>query len=72
MELVAKSNGAQTSGCDDKKFKTDYPTADSNEKALKYLKGSIKAGKEILSVAKGKTDQAIRRKGPQNLNPRER
>lgn len=72
VELISKSNGAHTAGCDGQAFKIVGAKAHSNTIALKFLRDSIKATKEILSVAKGKTDQAVYRKGSQGLQLRER
>jgi retron-type reverse transcriptase len=71
--LVAESHGRFTAGYDKKAFKAlpkIYSTR-SNKTALTYLEPKIKRIKEILSIAKGRTDQVIRRKGIENLNHRD-
>ena len=72
VEMVSKSNGAHTCGCDGQAFKIVGTKASSDSKALKNLSGSIKGANKILSIAKGKTDQAIHRKGLTGLQSRER
>lgn len=72
VEMVSKSNGAHTCGCDGQAFKIVGTKASSDSKALKNLSGSIKGAKKILSIAQGKTDQAIHRKGLLGLQSRER
>ncbi|ODV57793.1 uncharacterized protein ASCRUDRAFT_73120 [Ascoidea rubescens DSM 1968] len=43
----------------------------TKDQALRYLKRELEVMHQYISIAKGKTDQAIRRKGAKNLNDRE-
>ena len=72
IELVSKNKGATTSGVDNKKFMPVMGKATDNEKAKSNLnKRRLKLIND-LSIAKGRVDQAIRRKGINNLSQREK
>jgi retron-type reverse transcriptase len=70
---IAQTTGRFTPGFDKKAFKTvpAKSTLRSKISALSYLEPRIREMKEILSIAKGKTDQVIKRKGKQNLSRRD-
>lgn len=72
VEFVAMSHGACTSGCDGLAFKKDVQLAKTDREGLRKLSRHIKVTKEICSIAKGKTDQAIGRKGLEGLSEREK
>jgi retron-type reverse transcriptase len=72
--LLIGNQGSTTPGSDKKAFKL-IPTISSTKSkkaALTYLDSRIIKIKNILSIAKGKSDQVIRRKGLSELNPRDR
>lgn len=71
IEKLSKNPGSTTPGIDGICFKPVPSAANSTKKALNALKHRIEFLKDKLSLAKGKTDQAIRRKGLKGLNPRE-
>ena len=85
IEILSKNSGSATPGVDKVCFKLPYGAdfatrtnalfgpgaADSPNKALDALKDRIEFLKDKLSLAKGKTDQAMRRKRLKGLNPRE-
>lgn len=72
VEFISKSNGRTTPGIDGASFKPlpiiAIPTTKEAALNVKYTRELIKKLKSDLSQAKGKTDQAIRRKGIENLN----
>ena len=72
VELISKSNGRTTPGIDGISFKSlpiiALPTSKEAALNVKYIRDLITKLKSDLSLAKGKTDQAIRRKGLRNLN----
>lgn len=70
---LSDTQGRFTPGFDKKAFKpipSKY-TMKSKTTALNYLEPRIRRIKEIISIAKGKTDQVIRRKGLLKLNRRD-
>ena len=85
IEILSQNSGSATPGVDKVCFKLPYGAdfatrtnalfgpgaADSPNKALDALKDRIEFLKDKLSLAKGKTDQAMRRKRLKGLNPRE-
>jgi len=66
---IGQTTGRYTPGFDKRAFKAvpTKSTLRSKVSALSYLEPRIREIKEILSIAKGKTDQVIRRKVKQNL-----
>lgn len=68
VELIAKSKGKNTPGIDDIKYLPKYQEVKSEDAALKLLTPFINQLKFDISLAKGKTDQVIRRKGLEELN----
>lgn len=71
IEELSLLPGSATPGIDGICFKPVPAAEDSTNKALKALKDRSEFLKDKLSLAKGKTDQAIKRKGLQGLQPRE-
>ncbi len=71
IEKLSKNPGSAIAGIDGACFKPVPSATNNTNKALKVLKNRIEFLKDKLSLAKGKTDQAINRKGLKNLNPRE-
>ncbi|BEI31791.1 putative groupII intron reverse transcriptase /maturase (mitochondrion) [Bryopsis sp. KO-2023] len=71
IEELSKMPGSATPGIDGVCFKPVPAATHSTNKALKALKDRSEFLKDKLSLAKGKTDQAIKRKGLQGLQPRE-
>jgi len=69
---IAQTTGRYTPGFDKRAFKTvpTKSTLRSKVSALSYLEPRIREIKEILSIAKGKTDQVMRRKVKQKLGER--
>jgi retron-type reverse transcriptase len=72
--MIEESHGRFTAGADKKAFKVVPKkfTIKSRKTALTYLTPRIEDVRKILSIAKGKTDQVIKRKGISNLNYRDR
>lgn len=68
VNLLFNTNGVTTPGIDDVKVKHVLTQTDKPEKALKILENRIKYLKIEISLAKGKTDQAINRKTLEGLN----
>lgn len=72
VEFISKSNGGMTPGIDGVAFKPlpiiALPTSKEAALSVKYARDLIKKLKYDLSLAKGHTDQAIHRKGLENLN----
>lgn len=72
VELVSISEGHETPGIDNRYFLTVPRITKSKTDALKYLNGLIKKLKYDVSLSKGAINQAIQRKGLDNLNNREK
>lgn len=72
IENISHSNGRYTPGVDGKCFKTLPRKAKNEEEAIKSLEQIIRNVKFIISTAKGKTDQAIARKGLAKLTEHEK
>lgn len=72
VHLISRSSGRFTPGVDAKAFRI-IPTykGDNSKKASNATNSLTKKLKYLLSTIKGKTDQAINRKGKCNLNKRE-
>lgn len=71
VERCANSNGAETPGADGLAFKPNMPPITEEADAVAYLEPRYRNINRLLSLAKGKNDQAIRRKGIDGLTPRE-
>lgn len=72
IELLSHNSSSIIAGVDGVKF-SQIPIAIYTKKiALRFFVGRIKFLKKELSIAKGKTDQAIKRKGLKNLNETEK
>jgi retron-type reverse transcriptase len=72
IELVSLSSGGTTPGIDGASFQKIAAKTDTKIRATRILSEEIANLKEIISVAKGKTNQAIQRKGIKGLSERER
>ena len=72
VERCSKGNGCETPGTDGEHFKPVPRAALNAEQATNILQQEIENAKRTLSMAKGKTDQAIKRKTITGLNARER
>jgi len=72
IELISLGSGSTTPGIDKLAFKKIAAKASTKERALKILSEEIDKLKQNVSLAKGKTNQAIQRKGLINLNSREK
>ena len=72
VERCSRGNGCETPGTDGEHFKPVPRAALNAEQATNILHHEIGNAKKILSIAKGKTDQAIKRKTTIGLNARER
>ena len=72
VELIASHEGRQTAGVDGLKFIAVPGKAKNEEQAIRVLAKVIYRAKEIISIAKGKTDQTIARKSKENLTTREK
>jgi retron-type reverse transcriptase len=70
--MLIRNSGSATPGVDNKAFKNNRAKTDHTKAALKSSQQRLQEIKGILGLAKGKTDQAIRRKGLSNLSQRER
>lgn len=68
VELTQKTNGAGTPGMDGIFFKPIARQFESDDAARVYLEAEFGQLKELLSLASGKTDQSISRKGVEGLN----
>lgn len=62
VEILSKNNGSMTAGVDNIKFLSIERKVETIEDAFRVLKNKIKKIKIELSLARGKTDQVIRRK----------
>lgn len=73
-ELTEKTNGAQTPSVDGIAFKKipKLFSSDQEDEAREYLSDRYNKLREIISLQKGRTDQAIQRKGLNKLNFSER
>lgn len=73
VQLISKTNGAQTPGMDNQAFKTKTSLFDEKEivSARLYLESRYNYYKRIVSLYSGRNDQTIQRKGIENLNLRE-
>lgn len=71
IQELSKMPGSATPGIDGVCFKPVPGATNSTNKALKALKDRSEFLKDKLSLAKGKTDQVIKRKGAHGLGPRE-
>jgi retron-type reverse transcriptase len=72
IDNIANSSGKYTPGADNACFKLILRKAKNKEDAIQVLYAIIKTAKTIISIAKGKTDQAIARKGIGKLTEREK
>src|SRR4030095_3635942 len=72
IDEITHSEGRFTPGVDNVCFKAELRKAKSEEDALKILESKIIKAKHIISIAKGKTDQSIARKGINHLSEREK
>ena len=72
VERCSEGNGRETPGTDGEHFKPVPRAALNAKQATNILQHEIGNAKKILSIAKGKTDQAIKRKTITGLNARER
>jgi RNA-directed DNA polymerase len=72
IELTLLNTGSTTAGVDGKRYQRVRMKVNSKTKALISLKEQRTYLKNMINLSKGKTDQAIRRKGIRNLNDRER
>lgn len=72
IEILSNNKGSTTAGVDLKAFKAVPYETETTKQALLSLQGEIKKMKADLSIYKGKTDQAIKRKGIEKLNSREK
>nr|WAK85005.1 hypothetical protein and HNH endonuclease [Amicula sp. isolate GU52X-4 cfCalB7] len=72
VELVSTLNGSETPGIDGSHFRSIPTTFKTKSAALKYLNNLIKKLKYDISLSKGYTNQAIQRKGFDELNSREK
>lgn len=73
VELIAKTHGKHTPGVDNVAFKRIPALSNTKTRndAEDFLSPRLKSLKNILSIAKGKTDQAINRKGIPQLTKTE-
>ena len=71
VELTSKSSGAKTAGCDGVAFRGESSTKGKSAAITKLSKEEEQL-KSRITLAKGKLSQAIRRKGVEKLNNRER
>jgi retron-type reverse transcriptase len=71
-EMTEKTNGAKTPSVDGISFKKVPRLFSQKEEAREYLSKRYKKLSEIISNQKGRTDQAIQRKGLNKLNSSER
>lgn len=72
IELVSVTSGATTSGIDGLSFQKIAARTDTKTRAIKILNDEIVRLKREISLAKGKTNQVIQRKGLSKLNEREK
>jgi retron-type reverse transcriptase len=74
VELTQLTNGAKTASVDGIAFKSKGKLFEKgeNREAKEYLANKYKNLRRILSIAKGNTDQSIKRKGLAGLNKREK
>ena len=72
IELVSKNTGSTTPGVDGEKLEAVPGEAKDSNRARRILKERIEELKNKESRAKGRTDQAIRRKGIEGLTSREK
>lgn len=72
VDEISRSEGRLTPGVDKKAFRTIPRSPSNREEALIILQPIIDLLKRTISISEGKTDQAIKRKGPENLNEREK
>lgn len=71
VELVSVSKGRETPGVDNLCFLTVPRAVKTKTNALEYLKDLIRKLKYDINLSQGATNQAIQRKGLDNLNTRE-
>lgn len=71
IEILSKNSGSTTPGVDEIVFKNNRAKTDQKGRALIRLKDEINEIINKLGLAKGKTDQAIKRKGYKRLHQRE-
>ena len=69
---MSRNSGATTGGVDEKAFVRIHQFVDSKNRALRVLDKRLEKMQGDINLAKGKTDQAIRRKGLIDLGPREK
>jgi retron-type reverse transcriptase len=72
IELVSKSLGSSSPGVDGIAFQKVSAKTDNRQRANRILSEEIANLKQKISLAKGKTNQAIQRKGINKLNEREK
>lgn len=72
VELTQKTNGAFTPGIDGVSFETVGKHFEDKETAKEYLSAEYKKLKDLVSLASGKTNQSISRKGIGGLTAREK
>jgi len=71
IELISRSSGSLSPGIDGVTFHKVAANANSKQRASNILSPKIDKLKQIISLAKGKTNQSIERKGIKNLTERE-
>lgn len=71
IDSIANSGGKYTAGADNVCFRAVIRKAKNKDDAIYILRSIIKIAKTTISIAKGKTDQAIARKGLEKLTERE-
>jgi len=71
LEMLTRNSGSTTPGVDNKAFKSKKAKVNNTKAALNRSKKHLDDIKRTLGLSKGKTDQAIRKKGLGNLSQRE-
>ena len=71
IELISRSSGSLSPGIDGVAFQKVAAKASSKLRATNILSLEVEKLKQIISLAKGKTNQSIQRKGIKNLTERE-
>lgn len=72
IEITSKSSGSLSPGVDGVFFQKVAAKADNRQRASRILLEEAENLKQAINLAKGKTNQAIVRKGIKNLNDREK
>ena len=72
IELMSKNEGSKTPGVDGEKLEAIPGEAKDSSRARRILKEKMEDLKREESIVKGRTDQAIRRKGVDGLTRREK